>query len=80
MPLNDRKIIDIILNECNAIDERCKGYRKELVQVISDIITAERQHRIQATNVQQRISDKCNAAAHFLAESRSKTTTRKGDL
>ena len=73
MPLNDRKIINIILDECNAIDERCKGYRKELVQVISDIITAERQHRVQGTNVQQRISDKCNSAGRFLAETRGKT-------
>lgn len=80
MPLNDRKIISIILDECNSVDERCKGYRKELVQVISDIITAERQHRVQYTNVQQKINDKCNAAGRFLAEMRGKTTMRKGDL
>lgn len=80
MPHNDRKIISIILDECNAIDERCKGYRKEIVQVISDIITAERQHRVQGTNVQQRINDKCNAAGRFLAETGRKTKVEEGDL
>ena len=71
MPLNERKIIGIILDECKSVEERCEGYREELVEVISDIITTERQHRVQGTNVQQRISDKCNAAGRFLAEKRS---------
>jgi hypothetical protein len=71
MPLNERKIIGIILDECKSVEERCEGYREELVEVISDIITTERQHRVQGTNVQQRISDKCNAAGRFLAEKRA---------
>jgi hypothetical protein len=70
MPLNERKIIGIILDECKTVKERCEGYREELVEVISDIISTERQHRVQGTNVQQRISDKCNAAGRFLAERR----------
>ena len=72
MPLNERKIVNIILDECKTIEERCKGYKEELVAVIIDIITAERQHRVQGTNIQQQINDKCNATGHFLAERRSK--------
>ena len=79
MPLNDRKIINIILEECKTIEERCEGYREELVDVITDIITAERQHRVQGTNIQQRISDKCNAAGRFLAEHRSKSAETDGE-
>lgn len=70
MPLNERKIITILLDECKTIEERCKGYQEELVELISEIITAERQHRIQGTNIQQKISDRCNAAGKFLAENR----------
>lgn len=70
MPLNERKIINIILDECKTIEERCEGYREELVEAIGDIITAERQHRVHGTNIQQKISDKCNATGRFLAESR----------
>jgi hypothetical protein len=70
MPLNERKIISIILDECQKIEERCEGYRKELVEVVTDIITTEHQHHVQGTNIQQKISDKCNATGQFLAESR----------
>lgn len=71
MPLNDRTIIRIILDECGSIEERCKGYRQELVEVVADIVSAERQHRVQGTNIQQKISDKCNAMGRFLAEKRA---------
>lgn len=70
MPLNERKIINILLDECKTLEERCAGYRKELIEVIADIITVERQHRVQGTNIQQRISDKCNATGRFLAGKR----------
>ena len=68
MPLNDRKIITIILDECESIQERCDGYREELVETITEIIALERQHRVQGTNIQQKINDKCNAAGNFLAK------------
>lgn len=70
MPLNERKIISIILDECKTVEERCKGYREELIEVITEIITAERQHRVQGTNIQQKINDMCNTTGRFLAERR----------
>ncbi len=75
MSLNDRKIVSIIFKECIQIDERCEGYRKEIFEVISDIIDYERQHRVQGTNIQQKINDKCNAVAKFLAEKRGHDVT-----
>lgn len=80
MPLNDRKIIAIILNECKTIEERCTGYKEELREVITEIIADENQHRVRGTNIQQKISDKCYAAGDFLAESRGLTKTRKGGI
>ena len=79
MPLNERKIIGIILEECKSIEERCEGYKEELIEVITDIIQTERQHRVQGTNVQQRVSDKCNAAGRFLAERRG-SSRQQGSL
>lgn len=70
MPLNDRKIISIILEQSKQIEQRCDGYRDEIVDVISDILEYERQHRVQNTNIQKRINDKCNAAARYLCEKR----------
>ncbi len=70
MPLNDKKIISIILDECKGIDERCEGYREELIEVISDILEYERGHRVSPTNIQEKINDKCKGTARFLARQR----------
>ena len=75
MPLNSKKIINIILEECESIKERCYGYREELVEVIAEIIDYERQHRYQAMNIQQKINDKINTTGRFLAEHRKKSST-----
>ena len=74
MPLNEKKIIGIILEECQSVPERCKGYKEEIIDVVTDIITAERQHRIQGTNIQQKVGDKCNSAGRFLSENRDHST------
>ena len=74
MPLNDKKIISVILEQCIRIEERCDGYRKEIIEVISEILECERSHRISATNIQKKINDKCNATARFLAEQRGHDT------
>lgn len=71
MPLNEKKILEILLTECDAVEKRCKGYRKELIETITDVITYEQQHRIQATNIKQKVSDKCNALAVFLYRNRN---------
>ena len=67
MPLGEKKIISIILEESAGIEERCEGYREEIIDVISEILEYERSHRVSATNIQQKINEKCNAAARFLA-------------
>ena len=70
MPLNDQKIIKIILDEYKSIEERCDGYRDELLETLTEIIEFERQHRVRGTNIQQQINDKCNATGNFLAKKR----------
>lgn len=70
MPLNERKIIAIILEECGELPERCPGYKSELIDRLSNVVRAERQHAVQGTNIQQKVSDQCNAAGRFLASGR----------
>ena len=69
MPLNERKIISIILEECKRVPQRSNGYRAVIIDSLSDII----QHKVQGTNIQQRINDKIRAAGQFLAETRGHT-------
>jgi hypothetical protein len=74
MPLNDKKIISIMLEQGTSIPERCEGYREEIMEVIAEIITYERAHRVEATNIQKKINEKCDAAARFLTERRNGTS------
>ena len=78
MPLNEKKIISIILEECAGIDERCNGYREEIREVITDILMHERGHRVSRTNIQTKINDRCNAAARFLVKQRGLHTGTEG--
>ena len=77
MPLNDRKITSIIFDQCGGIEERCEGYRKEIIEVIGDILQYERAHRVSFTNIQKQINDKCNATGKFLAEQRARPPIRR---
>jgi len=70
LPLNDKKIVSIILEQCDGIEERCKDYREELIVVISDILEYERGHRVSGTHIQKKINERCNVAARFLATQR----------
>ena len=78
MPLNDRKVIGIVLEECELVQSRCPGYREELRDVVADIITFERQHQVQHGNSQKKINEKLNATARFLADRRGQRTPKKG--
>lgn len=73
MSFNEEKIREIMHQECEKIEERCEGYREELVKVINDIIVAERQHRVQATTIQKKINDRLNSAGQFLMDKRSRS-------
>jgi hypothetical protein len=68
VPLNQRKIVEIILREVQDVKEKFSGYREEIQDVIVDIIEYERQHRVQGTNIQQKVNDKIGAVGHYLAE------------
>ena len=72
MPLNSKTVIDILLEESKNIEERCEGYKDEIVDLVADIITEERHHRVHGTNIQQKITDKCRASGRFLAKNRKK--------
>ena len=53
------------------MEERCDGYKDEMINVIADILRYEYSHRVSRTTIQKKINDKCNSAASFLAAQRS---------
>jgi hypothetical protein len=68
MPLASKRVLSIILEECKTRQERFPGYREELIQTLSEIIQLERDHRVQGTNIRQRIADKVGALGRLIAD------------
>ena len=66
----NRRIIEIIQEECKQIENLYSGYQEHLMELLSEIVSAEREHRTRATNIQQQISEHCNAAGRVLAKYR----------
>jgi len=73
MPLNQNKIISIILEQCQDIEERCRGYHNEVLNVVAEILILESLHRTNKLNIQQKINDKINATGLFLSNNISES-------
>ena len=67
-PVNRRRIVGILLKECETVPERTKGYRRELTWVIADILSESRAHRVSRTRIQKFIEDKVKATAQLLGD------------
>ncbi len=70
MSFNKEKMVKLILNECESIEERRDGYRKKVLDAIVEILNAEREHKGQKTNIQQQVDDACHVAGDFLTKKR----------
>lgn len=68
MPLNQRKIVEIIFAEIGQLEEDFPGYQETIKELVADILEEERQHRVRGTNIQKKINDKINAAGRYVAE------------
>lgn len=69
MPINQPKVVEILLEEVDATPERGGGYRSELKDAIVEIMMAERSHREQRQNIQQQVDDLCERAGAWLSSS-----------
>ena len=70
MPVENARIMKIVLEEVETVEDRCLGYKEEVKETLAEIIMAEYQHRQQKTRIQQIVNDKCDLAGQFLAERR----------
>ena len=66
MSYNKQKMVKLILNECESIEERCEGYRKAILDAIVEILEAERENREQRTQIQKKVNDACYKVGDFL--------------
>jgi hypothetical protein len=68
MALNQDKLIKLIIEEAGKLPERCDGYRTEVINTITEVITLERQHRREGINIKIKIADQCSALGQILAK------------
>ncbi len=74
MPLNDKKLVSIICEQCAEIEERRDGYKNKILKLISIVLALERDHLVSHTNIQQKINEECTETAQFLSEQRGQDT------
>ena len=70
MPFNAQKMANLILKECESIEERCEGYKEKLVKAIVEILSSEKQHSIKGINIQRKVNSICKDAGDFLVKNR----------
>ena len=74
MSYNKQKMGRLIVNECESIEEKCNGYRKEVRDTILEILTVVRDHQAQRTTIQKQINQACHKAGDFLHRNRDRDT------
>ena len=68
MPLNNRRVVQIVLDQVDVVDEKCEGYRNMIKDTLTDIMVDERDHMINGTNIQQRITAKCRSVGEWYSK------------
>ena len=68
MPLNQEKVIEILKDQTDKIEDRYDGYSDRLFKTVAEIVMEERGHAIQRTNIVEKIKDKIELAAKDLYE------------
>jgi hypothetical protein len=66
MAYKDERVVSILLEQAEAIEERVPGYRDELKEAVADIIHQERQNKFARTNVAVKVADIVGRVGTFL--------------
>ena len=68
MAYNDKKILQVLKDELSKVEEedRCDGYKRELLHLLAEVLNLERDHMIARTYIVQKIADEVNTVGMFL--------------
>ena len=66
MAYNDTKILQVLKDELSEVEDRCDGYKRELLHLLAEVLNLERDHMIARTNIVQKIADEVNTVGMFL--------------
>ena len=66
MAYNHKKILQVLKDELSTVDDRCDGYKGELLHLLDKILELERGHTMARTNIVKQIADEVNKVGMFL--------------
>ena len=78
MPLDGQRVVRILMEESSRLPEQYRGYRKDMLDLLTDILALERQHLWQDIRIQKQIVDRIEAAGEFLRRKQKPATGRAG--
>ena len=68
MAYNDEKILQILNQHINDLEEKCVGYKEEMRDLVKNVIRIETEHSVSRTNVSQKIEESIISVGKFLKE------------
>ena len=71
MPMHSQRVVDIIKERSQSVEDRCFEYPSMIYSLVTDILVAEGEHRVSATNIQKKIDDKIHQAGNDLYQRQS---------
>lgn len=79
MAYNDRKIIKVLAEELQQLEERYPGYKNDMQHVLPEILNLEREHALSRINVVQKIGDQVNTVGMDLYRAKHSDGNANGD-
>ena len=68
MAFNKEKILSILNDQIDHLDERCGGYKEEMRNLVNNVVRLETEHSVSRTNVSQKIEEYIIKTGKFLKE------------
>lgn len=66
MAIQQRALMETLRSEVEEIEEAYPGYRADLLDHLSQIVFLEREHQQRSTQIQKKVSDRCQALGQLL--------------
>ena len=66
MAINQRHLVEMLVEECEGSDELFPGYRESLVQTLAEILSLESQHRRSGIDIAKKTRDQVEALGQLI--------------
>lgn len=73
--MDRQRVIAILLEEANKIEQRYEGYRHDLKECVAEIADLERQHKVVTRHIKQDVAVKIDTYARLLVRQQGESST-----